>query len=177
MKTGRLLLAALLASLFALVAVSAAPAEAAPYPPSTCPQLGVSTTTPFAGQQITVTGSGFAAGQSITLVLRSDVVVLAHVTADANGNFSVQVRIPADAEGAHVIAVQEDTSDCPVDPIQIRVQGHGTEGVTTPGGGLAFTGFDAFAAIAIALALIGAGVLLSRGGRRRRHHSAHSAGR
>jgi hypothetical protein len=170
MKTGRLLIAALLTTLFALVAGPAALSQAAPtpqYPPPSCPQLGVSTTTPFPGQQITVSGSAFEASQKITLVMHSDAVVLAHVTADSGGSFAVKVTIPAGTSGNHTIAVEGGTSGCPVEPIQIRVQGHGVDSASS-GGGLAFTGVGILAAVAIALALITAGVILARSGRHRR---------
>jgi hypothetical protein len=133
----------------------------------------VSTTTPFPGQQITVSGSAFEASQNITLVMHSDAVALAHVTADSAGSFSVKVTIPTGTSGSHTIAVQGDMSGCPVEPIQIRVQGHGVDAANS-GGGLAFTGVDILAAVAIALALITAGVILARSGRHRRSGGAHS---
>jgi hypothetical protein len=170
MKSVRVLLAMLLGTFLTFVGVAASPAAAGPYPPSTCPQLGVSTTTPFPGQQITVTGSGFVAGESVTLILDTSATVLGHVTVSGDGTFSTTVTIPENFTGIHTIKVLGDTSGCPVDPIQITVQGHGPSGGP---GGPAFTGFDALLAVVIALALIAAGVTLSRSGRRRRHHAAH----
>ena len=71
----------------------------------------------------------------------------------------------------HVIrAVGTGLGNCPVDPIQINASGAGGTS-SSNGGGLASTGVDILTGIAIALALVGAGVLLTQGGRRRHHHS------
>ncbi|MCU1656129.1 MAG: hypothetical protein JWO57_785 [Pseudonocardiales bacterium] len=166
MKPVRLMVSALAGVLLALLGVSGVRAGAAPYPPAICAQLAVSTTTPFPGQSITVSGSAFAAHQSVTLILDTSSTVLGHVTASAAGTFSTSARMPTDVRGNHLITVQGDVSGCPVDPVQINVQS-GAGSSSSGGGGLAFTGFDAVLAVAVALGLIGAGVLLSRGGKRR----------
>jgi hypothetical protein len=173
-KALRLMIASSLGALFAVVGVSAGQnaAATAPYPPQFCPTIAVSTTTPFPGEVITVTGSGFKADQSLTLVLQpSPVTTLAHVTADSSGAFSTRITLPAGASGSHVIVADGSGSSCPVDPIQIQVAG--TSHSPSGGGGLASTGVDILVAVAVALSLICAGLVLTRGGRRR-HRSAHA---
>jgi hypothetical protein len=171
-KAVRLLLVVALAAMLTLFKVGTAGAVApAPtcgtYPPSFGASMSVSTTTPFPGQTITVTGEHFKANEDFNLVLDTGAVLAAvHVAAD--GSFSVNVTLPAGLTGNHVISTDGDESGCPADPIQIDIQGSGTSG-----GGLASTGVDILTGLAIALALIAGGVLFARSGRRRHSHSQH----
>ncbi|MDT4894575.1 MAG: hypothetical protein QOE97_3610 [Pseudonocardiales bacterium] len=127
--------------------------------------MSVSTTTPFPGETITVTGQHFKANENITLVYDTG-STLADVHVDANGRFSTGVRIPA-VTGNHMILVSGDHSVCPPDPIQVTVQSSGGAG-----GGLSSTGVNVLTGLAIAIALLAGGVLLTRSGRRRSrsHH-------
>lgn len=153
-------------------AAAVAASSSAPYPPVLCPTIAISTTHPFPGETITITGQGFAAGQALTLVMHTTTYVLGHVTTSAAGTFTAQVTLPAGVTGNHVIIAEGSGTDCPVDPIQILV---GTP--TSPGSGspLPFTGVDILTALAIALGLIGVGLLVARGGRRsyRGAHTRH----
>lgn len=173
MKAVRMLVLAALAVMlttFGIGSVASAAAAPTPYPPPSCPLLTVSTTTPFPGQTITVGGTNFTPHVAVTIELDTN-VTLGHATADGSGNFSVPVKLPAGVTGSHLIhAVGTGLGDCPVDPIQISVQGAGASG-SSSGGGLASTGVDILTGIAVALALIGGGVLFARGGRRRHRHS------
>lgn len=173
MKAVRLLLVAVMAAMFTLLNVGTAGAVApgddptcGTYPPSFGASMSVSTTTPFPGQTITISGQHFVANEHITLVLDTG-FVLAHVTVGADGSFSVPVTLPASLRGSHTILVDGDTSVCPPDPVQIVIQ----SGSTPPGGGLASTGVDILAGVAVALALIAGGILFARSGRRRHSHS------
>lgn len=141
----------------------AAATTPAPYPPVFCPTIAVSTTRPYPGETIAITGQGFDGVQSLTLTLTPGDYVLGHVTTTSAGTFSTHVTLPAGVTGNRVIHAEGSGSDCPVDPIQILV----SSGTTPPGHPLPFTGVDILGALVIALALIGIGVLLSRGGRRR----------
>lgn len=167
-KAVRILLVAVMASVLTVLGVGSATAETAPpsaYPPPSCPLLSVSTTTPFPGQTITIAGENFTPTADVTIKLDTS-ATLAHVIVKADGSFSVPVKLAADLVGHHVIsAVGVNLGKCPVEPIQINIQASGTSG-----GGLASTGVDILTGIAVALALIGAGVLLARGGRRRHSH-------
>lgn len=80
----------------------------APGASQTCvaPPPVVPTTTPTAGQSITITGDGFAPNTALVVELHSTAVVLAHTTTDGAGHYSVVVTIPLDAApGAHEIVV------------------------------------------------------------------------
>ena len=66
-----------------------------------------STTTPSAGESITITGDGFAPNTTLTIELHSTPVVLATTQTDSAGNYSVIVVIPADTPpGAHEIVAR-----------------------------------------------------------------------
>ena len=65
--------------------------------------VGLSDTTVTGGSDVTVTGSGFAPNSEIQLIIESDPVLLATVTADATGAFSATVTIPPSFSGDHLI--------------------------------------------------------------------------
>ena len=77
-----------------------------------------------AGDQVRLTGSGFVAGQHVTLVLHSNTAVtLGTATADAHGRVSTTVTIPRGTSwGAHTIdAVDASGSSVLVKPLTIIV--------------------------------------------------------
>lgn len=170
----------MITALWALLVLSGtallAPAGAAtpsPYPPPVCAQLSVSSTVVHPGQTITVAGTAFAPNTALTLIMESTPVVIGHVTTDSAGAFSTQVTIPANASGAHKITVQGDTSGCPVQAIQVQV--NGVEATQASRGGLSFTGVHIAELLALALGLVGIGVAVNRAGHRRQRHSRHAA--
>lgn len=68
------------------------------------PKVVLSNGTARPGDVLTVEASGFGSGERVRIVLNSDPVLLATVTADAEGLLSTQVRIPsAVPAGAHTI--------------------------------------------------------------------------
>ena len=85
------------------------------------------------------------------------------------------VIIPLDARGNQLIKTDAPGKVCPADPIQIVVSGGGTGGggSNPPGSGQppAMTGVDIALLGGVAVALIAAGVLFARSGRRTRHAS------
>jgi hypothetical protein len=163
----------LVTSLFVVLGFGAASAGAATYPPTTCATIAVSTTTPRPGQTITVTGEEFQANAQVTLTMTPYGITLAKVTTDSNGKFSTGVTIPLDARGHQLIHANGPGKVCPADPIQITVSGGagggGSTGTGGTGGPPAMTGVDVALLVGVALALLGAGVLFTRGGRRSRH--------
>jgi N-acetylneuraminic acid mutarotase len=62
-----------------------------------------------ASTQVTVTGSGFYAGETVTL-LWDDATVLGHAKTTATGSFSTTITIPQATAGAHVIAARGQRS-------------------------------------------------------------------
>jgi hypothetical protein len=155
-------------------------ATPAPYPPSACPTLSVSTTNPLPGESITVSGRNFDANARIEIVLDKPGRVMRTVTSDSNGQFTTSITLPAGLTGRHLFKAigggSDATRGCPADPGQaFDVQGGsaaslepGSSGANGPGapgsngGGTAFTGLDVAGLLAIAAALIGAGALLNR---------------
>lgn len=74
------------------------------YTPSTCVAVTLSASIVAPGGTITITGGGFLAFSIIVITFHTTPVTLATVRADANGNFSVTVTIPASATpGSHFI--------------------------------------------------------------------------
>jgi hypothetical protein len=99
----------------------------APGASQTCvaPPPVVPTTTPTAGQSITITGDGFAPNTALVVELHSTAVVLAHTTTDGAGHYSVVVTIPLDAApGAHEIVVSGLDVDGEVRTSSIAITGY-----------------------------------------------------
>jgi hypothetical protein len=149
---------------------SPASAKVLSYPPTVCPTLSISTTTPHPGEAITITGKGFVPGDTITLVFDSADHPLgtAHVADD--GTFSVNVTMPSGVTGNHLIIAQGSSDNCPVDPIQVFFPGSGVGGKTT--GGLSNTGANVLLGVSLGLALLVAGFALNRGATARRRRAA-----
>ncbi|KQR86698.1 hypothetical protein ASF96_10245 [Microbacterium sp. Leaf179] len=110
--------------------------------------VSLSSTTVARGNQITVSASGFAAGESVEIWLHSTPVKLLSTTANADGTIAKTVTIPSDAAiGAHNIEVRGVTSGSAYASLTVA-------------NGLAVTGFDRTSA---AMAGIGASVLVLGG--------------
>jgi hypothetical protein len=150
---------------------AAASPSTSPYPP-TCFLIKLSTTTPNPGQTITVSGQDFTPDIDVSVVLDTH-TVLATTHTTANGTFAVDVTLPAGVTGTHTISATGDprlaSGDCPAASVTISI---GAES-STSSGGLASTGVDILTGVAVALALIGAGVLITRSARRRGHNPSH----
>lgn len=136
----------------------AAPAMAQ-YPPA-APVVAVSDTTVVPGQTIGVAGDGWLPGSQVTFTFFSTPVVLGTANVDANGQFTSQVTIPADAtEGPHTLRTTgTDAASQPrtVD-VALNVVSAAAPAGVTPAPGLPRTGSDAFGA------LLGAAGLLTLG--------------
>jgi hypothetical protein len=149
------------------------------YPITTCSTLAVSTTNPLPGEAITVTGTNFLPGASVSLVLRPGETALKTVTASASGSFSTQVTMPNSTTNGGNYNIVATTgavrnSNCPADPIQtLAIQaetdtngggaGGGASGNGGSGnGGLSVTGLDIAGLLVLAAALLGTGVALNR---------------
>lgn len=115
------------------------------------------------GQQVTVVGTGFAPHSSVTVTVYSDPKVLGSAVADAAGNITLPVTVPADLDpGAHRL-------------VAIGVDGNGNSyalalAVSVPGGGgsggLPVTGAAVLLLVVAGLSMLttGAGLrLIGRG--------------
>ncbi|MBA3267046.1 MAG: hypothetical protein H0T70_02160, partial [Acidimicrobiia bacterium] len=128
-------------------------------------------TSVLAGNDTSVTGSGFEPGESLDLGLCSSPVSLGRVTADPSGNFSATVTVPAGtAAGAHTIVVSS------IDRLRIATA---SLTVVAPGGGggdgggggqapLARTGADTARIVWLAGLALLTGAVLVRSARRTR---------
>jgi hypothetical protein len=152
------------------------------YPVKAGATLSVSTTTPYTGETIDVSGSNFQAGEKVTLKLNGKVV--ATVTADSKGAFSTSFKVTAapgkfelTATGSVcgvaglLLAIRAAAGVGGVSASQSPGAGAAGAGATGQGGGLAFTGLDVALLLLVAVALLGGGGLMLRAGRRR--HTAH----
>ncbi|HEX3614071.1 MAG TPA: hypothetical protein VHU88_20450 [Sporichthyaceae bacterium] len=160
------LAAALIGAVFFTPAV-----QAQGYPPAGCPgSLSVSTTHPLPGETITVTGTDFSPGANVHLVMRSQSYDLGTFKANAQGSFTAQVKLPAGVVGRHLIVAVSGAphiTQCEGDPIQIQPPNGTSTGPNGHHGGNSFTGVDILVIVLIAAGLLGAGVALTRGGKRR----------
>jgi LPXTG-motif cell wall-anchored protein len=116
-----------------------------------------------AGKTITVTGTGYAPGSTVTLAIYSTPTVLTTVVADANGAFTVTVTVPAGlAAGKHtlVAAGVDDLGNARYVNLEVTV---------TSGGGvrLANTGADVTVPALGGIAVLGLGAGLIVAARRR----------
>lgn len=141
--------------------------------PEPKPALTLSSASVRAGNDITVSGTGFEPGQKIAFELRSDPVALGSLTADASGVLSGSFRIPAGTPaGAHTLVALNAESEI-VASVALQVaaaSGDAVSGGATGGeDALANTGADLPSfALMTASGLLLAGLLLVR---RRRAHS------
>jgi hypothetical protein len=146
-------------------------------PPEGTLELTVSDPTPQPGQTITLSATGFEAGETVEVVLYSDPRSLATATTDGSGDLKSDATIPADTTpGTHVVAVygDEDVATATIEVTAAPAPTPGGSGAasksgpTTSGGSLALTGATIATYAGAGAAAILAGALLVGGSRRRR---------
>lgn len=125
-------------------------------PPASTPSVSLSATSARPGDSITVTGSGFGAGETVQVWIHSTPQLLVARVADASGTISAAVTIPSDTPvGAHSIRAVGLTSDLEASAALKVVA------VAGGGGALGATGFSPIMAVVGGLLLaLGAGVYL-----------------
>ena len=190
MPFGRLfaILAALAVASVALLVTAGEPAGAAPrsaapltaaagtttcptYPFGTGPSVSISTTSPFPGETVTIRGANFDKNAHVSIVMSPPGRTLASLSTGSSGSFTAHVTIPTSATGTETISVVGGApADCLPNTVVIHIQ---TTAAPPPGGNLSNTGVDILVGLLVALALLGAGLFLTRTGRRR-HQPAHS---
>jgi hypothetical protein len=146
--------------------VAAGSAGAAPYVRQ--PNLAINTQTPAIGATVTLTGTGYVAGTTVTLTLHSTPVTLGTVTPNASGNFTTAVALPAGVSGTHtIVGAGNATNDSA--SVTIDIGGSGTGGGSSGGGGsLSSTGVAVLSIGSIGvLLLLGGGAMLLAGRRRK----------
>ena len=115
----------------------------------------------LAGQQVVLSGSGFGSRAPLTATFDSTPVLPGTLRADANGSFSVTVRIPQDAtSGQHTIVVAGPGGRSVSAPFRVVEPASTGQPVGTPSAPLARTGFDVAGTSALALLLVVSGALV-----------------
>jgi hypothetical protein len=163
------------------VAPAAAPQEICPgavaYPMSPGATIMSSTTTPYVGQTIKVSGVNYCPDEDVDITIGGKHVATTHT--DGNGAFDPEVVVPAPTGqrvlagvGASGLSADRDSlmltvrAGAGVEPIAVGPAG-GSSGGGSGTGGLAFTGTEIALLIALAAALLGGGIGLMYAGRRR----------
>ena len=112
------------------------------------------------GKTITVTGTGYAPGSSVSVVIYSTPQVLTTIVADASGNFTVEVTVPAGlAAGSHTLVASGVDANGVLRYVTLPVT------VTSAGSAqLAYTGADVLlpALGGLAAVVVGAGLIVVR---------------
>jgi hypothetical protein len=177
---GAALLAVPAAALAASGSVSAGVCvKASAYPPESGPTLMVSTTTPYQGQTISTSGTGFCPDETVTLTIGATVMATTHT--DGGGTFDPPIHITQDPGRYRLVAtgklgdrasvglqVRSGSAVAPVSVHRPAANGHALAGAGSGTGGLAFTGTDVAMLVALAAILLGGGGYLAYAGRRRR---------
>ena len=127
-----------------------------------------------AGKTMTVTGSGYMPGSTVTVLIYSAPQILTTTVADSAGNFSVTVTVPAGlAPGAHTLVASgyDNNGDQRFTTLAVTVSAAGTATITGPtitGPKLANTGADVTVPALGGIATLGLGAGLIVLSRRRR---------
>jgi LPXTG-motif cell wall-anchored protein len=144
--------------------------------PDAQPQISLSSGAVQAGNEISVSGTGFAPGQKVAFELRSDPIALGTLTADAGGVLRGSFTIPASAPaGAHTLVALSGSTVIASAALQVNAaavaggtgsgSGSGSSSGSSGGtaGALANTGSDApVVAATAALLLLFAGLVVIR---------------
>lgn len=137
--------------------------------PQPGPTLALGAGSIRAGNDITISGTGFTPGATIAFELHSDPIKLGTLTADADGVLQGTLRIPASAPaGAHTLVALSGTTVISRTALTVTAAaatgGQVGGAAAAPGTGLASTGLEApvaIVALGIILAMMG-GLLVRR---------------
>jgi len=124
------------------------------------------------GQQATLAGNGFGAGQQLDITLYSSPVSMGTVTSDSSGAFTRSVTIPAGTPaGGHRIVVSTRDgrlqAGADITVVSAGPSRSGSGGRQNQPGRLSFTGFNVEIFVMVAGIAIVLGAGLRRVGRRR----------
>ncbi|MGH8961785.1 MAG: hypothetical protein ACRDWT_11450 [Jatrophihabitantaceae bacterium] len=139
------------------------------YPMSPGVMIMASTTTPFVGQRIEVSGKNYCPDEDVTILLRGKNVGTAHT--DASGAFDPGVKVTGPVGRATLLGRGASGQSLDRDSLVLTVRagtGSGSGAGSPSGGGLAVTGTELAAMIVLAALLLGGGIALTVAGRRNR---------
>jgi hypothetical protein len=150
-------------------ATAAAPACGTGYPVTTQATISVSTTNPFVGEKIEVSGACYHANEDVRITIGGVFVGTAH--SDANGAFDPSITVP-NLLGPQVLVGTGASGEAnDVDSLTLTIAASavgGVSGNSGGGGGLASTGVKIAGLVLLAGALIGGGAFFATAGRRRK---------
>ena len=151
----------------ALASVGSCPGNSA-YPVTTPAEILASTTTPFIGQVIEVSGLTYCANEDVKIYLRGVYVETTHT--DAAGSFDPPLKVTGPVGPAELSGIGASGLPGDQDSLILQVRGpNGVEGTTaTRGGGLPFTGTQTALLLALAALLLAIGGATLYAGRRRK---------
>ena len=168
---GRLRALLVVAALCALgsIALAAAAQAAPPYPPRP-PAISVNVTTIAPGGGVTVHGAGFLPGELVSIDIGG--IHLATVRADANGEVTASVTIPAGLSGNESISMtglgSGTTLTVGIDVKTAAAPNNvANNNIPNNGGGLPNTGVAVIGIGSVGLVLLVTGAMLMIAGRRR----------
>ena len=139
-----------------LLVTLGAPARAQVYPPNPKP-ISISRSVVNPGDTITVSGEQAAAGAELSLQFFPGPRELATTTADADGRWSAEVTIPADAgPGKHALSAVSDGKVLATAVVEVRAPAGEFAGESTSPGGLRL----GLLALSVAALAIGIAVVL-----------------
>jgi IPT/TIG domain len=126
------------------------------------------------GQQLTMTGSGFTAGENVDVVVASTPVTVTSALADAGGSVTATFVLPANlAVGSHTVTLQGASAQA-VFPFRVIASSLSSANAADPTGTLAHTGAAVAPMAGLGAALVALGCAAIAWARRRpRHHRAH----
>jgi hypothetical protein len=133
------------------------------YPPGPDATIMSSTTTPFIGQKIEASGIKYCPNEDVTLTISGKFVGTAHTNGD--GTFDPLVTVPGPTGDKPLCGIGASGLLHDRDCLTLHVRAEGTNGGGTP---LGTTGVEIATIVAVALVLLGGGVLFVAAGRRRK---------
>jgi hypothetical protein len=142
----------------------------APYPPSPGATVMASTTTPFVGQTIEVSGKGYCPDEDVEIFIGGTHVATTHT--DAAGSFDPSAKVPGPVGRATLLGRGASGLSADSDTLVLTVRsgsGSGSNSGSPSGGpGLALTGSEIVGLIVLAVLLLGGGAVMTFAGRRKR---------
>jgi hypothetical protein len=127
----------------------------------------VSSQTPTAGGTVTFSGTGFQAGETITITLDNG-TTYPSVVADASGAFSTTIHLSASLSGTHTLTATGATSGRTSSTTIQVAAASANAGVAPSTGGLAFTGAAVLGIGALGGLLLVGGATMVLASRRRK---------
>jgi hypothetical protein len=139
------------------------------YPPSPGAIIMASTTTPFVGQRIEVTGKNYCPDEDVTIFLRGKKVGTTHTS--ATGTFELSLIVSGPPGEASLAGIGASGLSLDRDSLVLTIRAASSSsnpGSPSGGPGLALTGTELTGMIVLAALLLGGGGVMLYAGRRKK---------